>query len=165
MVRRWWKWILLAAAPMALMCGFDRLQTIDWVGRSDLIVEFFVTSAANGNPIPNASIEVKSDGGFYHEPNKQEFVLITNSVGVASKECRDCMCIGSRSGLGISDTFVVHLPWWRFRVVAKGYAATDWADLDVPQYIRQAMRAAPGRAKLVIPVSLQAAPGAAAEKP
>jgi hypothetical protein len=55
---------------------------------------------------------------------------------------------------GFTDTFVVHLPYWRFRVVADGYEPGEWTELDVPQYIRQARRAGPRKAKLVVPVSL-----------
>jgi hypothetical protein len=61
---------------------------------------------------------------------------------------------GTQSGLWFTNTFVVHLPWWRFRVVAEGYEPGEWTVLDVPEHIRQARRAGPRRAKLVVPIAL-----------
>lgn len=68
------------------------------------------------------------------------------------------MCMGTKSPLLFEDTYVVHLPWWRFQVAATGYAPSDWVELDVPHYIHQARRVGPGKAKLVVPVSLQKRP-------
>jgi hypothetical protein len=168
MVRRWWKWMLLVAVALPLLAwGCDRAQTIDWVGRTDLEVEFLATDAATGHPISGASVEVQSEGGLYEDGDRQEFVLAADSGGVARKECRNSMCFGTHSGLGFTDTFTVHLPWWRFRVVAEGYTGSKWTELDVPQYIRQARRAGAGRAELIVPVALQKAwaeRGAAADR-
>jgi hypothetical protein len=167
MARRW-KWLILIVCGVPfLISGFDRLMTIHWVGGTDLDIDFTVTDAATGAPIPGARVQIQSEGGFYAEDYKQEFVLVADAGGVASKECRRSMCFGTRSGLGFTDTFVVHLPWWRFRAVAEGYEPCDWVELDVPKYIRQARRAGPGRAKLIVPVSLHkrhADPGAVPDR-
>jgi hypothetical protein len=142
------------ALPL-LTWACDSLGTIYWVGRTDLEVEFGVTDAATGNLIPGARIEVQSEGGLYEERGKQEFVLVAGPDGLARKECRGSMCFGTQSGLRFTNTFVVHLPWWRFRVVADGYEPGEWKYLDVPEYVRQTRRNGPGKAKLVVPMSLQ----------
>src|SRR5215207_5993454 len=155
MARRWRNRLFLAAVVVPLLIwGYDRLQGIYWVGSTDLDVAFAVTDAGTGGPIPGARVEVQSEGGFYEERDEQEFVLVANSDGVARKECRNSMCFGTQSGLRFTDTFVVHLPWWRFRVTADGYESGDWTEMDVPENVRRAQRSEPGKAKLVVPVTL-----------
>lgn len=155
MARRWWKRLLVAAVVLPLLVwGCDRVQTIRWVGSTDLDVVFAVTDVSNGSPVPGARVEVQSEGGLYAEPDKQQFVLVAGADGVARKECQQSMCFGTQSGLGFTNTFVVHLPWWRFRVVADGFKSGEWIDLDVPEYIRQVQRTGPGKTVLVVPVSL-----------
>jgi hypothetical protein len=165
--RRWWKRLLVAAVVLPLlMWGCDRVQIIYWVGHTDLEVEFAVTDTATGNPVPGTRIEVQSEGGSYAEDLKQEFVLTADAGGLARKECPRSMCFGTQSGLRFTNTFVVHLPWWRYRVVAEGYNPTERDELDVLELRRQVRRAGPGKAKLVVPVSLHkrhAEPGAAAD--
>jgi hypothetical protein len=156
MARRWRRRLLIAAIALPLLVwGFDRVQRIYWVGSTDLEVAFAVTDAATSSPIPGARIEVQSEGGFYEERDKQEFVLVAGADGVARKECRQSMCFGTQSGLRFTNTFVVHLPWWRYRVVAGGYHPTEWADLDVLELRRLVRRAGPGKAELVVPATLQ----------
>jgi hypothetical protein len=168
MARRWWKWLLLAVFALPLLVwGYDRLMIIYWVGGTDLEVEFAVAATSSGDPVPGVRVEVQSEGGFYEEGDKQEFTLVAEADGVARKQCRNSMCFGTRSGLGFTDTYVVHLPWWRFRVTAAGYEPSDWVYLDVPEYVRQVQRAGPRRAKLVVPVSLRKSgpqPGAAPDR-
>lgn len=155
MVRRRWKLLLITLIVVPLLVwGCDSVQKIYWVGSTDLEVEFAITDWATGTPVPGGQVEVQSEGGFYEERDKQEFVLVAGADGLACKECRRIMCFGTRSGLGFTDTFVVHLPWWRFRAVADGYEPGEWIDLDVQEYIRQARRAGPGKAKLVVPVTM-----------
>lgn len=84
--------------------------------------------------------------------------LVADEGGIARKECRQCRCSGELSGLRFTDIFVVHLPWWRFRVTAEGYQPSEWFDLDVPEYIRHVQRAGPGKATLVIRVALERIP-------
>ena len=104
-------------------------------------------------PVPGARVEVQSEGGLYEERDKQEFVLVAGADGLARRECLHSMCFGTRSGLGFTNTFVVHLPWWRYRVVSEHYGPTEWSDLDVPDQRRQVRRAGPrqcqaGRARV-----------------
>jgi hypothetical protein len=165
------KWLLLIAfiAGPLVIWAYDRFEMMHWVGYTDLEVEFAITDAATGGPIPGARVEVQSDGGFFEEQDKREFTLIADTVGVARKECRQSMCFGSRSGLGLTtDTFGVHLPWWRFRAVAGGYEPSECTELGVPQHLGQVQRPGAGRAKLVVPVLLarrEAEPAARPDQP
>jgi hypothetical protein len=149
MSRRRLKWLVIAVCAVSLLgLAYDRLWAIHWVGSTDLEVEFVVTEARSSAAIPGARVEIQSDGGFYEERDKQEFALVTDLDGVARKVCVDSMCSGSRSGLGFTDTFAVHLPFWRFRVVADGYKPTVLGSLDVPEFQRQARRTSPHTANL-----------------
>src|SRR6516164_5441944 len=138
MARRWRRRLLIAAIALPLLVwGFDRVQRIYWVGSTDLEVAFAVTDAATSSPIPGARIEVQSEGGFYEERDKQEFVLVCDVSGVARKVWRKSMCSGKQSGLLFTNTFAVPLPWWRFRVSAPGFQPSEWVDLNAVEYIRQ----------------------------
>jgi hypothetical protein len=155
MARRWWKWLLLVVFTVAvLVLGYDWLLTIYWVGRTDLEVEFTIADAVSGRPVSVARVEIQSEGGFYEERDKQEFTLVADASGVTGKQCRNSMCFGTLCGLRFTSTYVVHLPWWQLRVAAAGYERSDWAFLDVSKYVLQVQRVGPGRAKLVVPVSL-----------
>jgi len=128
---------------------------ICWVGSTDLIVEFAISEAVAGSPVQGARVEVKSEGGLYAENFEQVFELVTDADGAARNECLRRMCCGTTSGLGITNTYSVHLPWWRFRVVAMGYESTDWADLNVHEMQQNVRRLGPGKARLVVPVMLR----------
>lgn len=159
MARRWWQWLLMVITALPVLAwGWDRVQMIDWVGRTDLEVVFMLTEVGSRTPIPGARVEVQSEGGFYEERDPQEFILAADADGVAHKECRHRMCFGTRSGLGFTDTFGVHLPWWRFRASAPGFEPSAWADLDVGEYQRRAHRTGPGKAQVVVPVVLHRRP-------
>ena len=155
MTRRWWKRLLFALVVLPLFVwGSDHIQKTRWVGSTDLEVEFVVTDADTGGPVPSTRVEVQSEGGFYEERDKQEFALVAGADGVVRKECRESMCFGTQSGLRFTDTFVVHLPFWRFRGVAEGYEMVEWTELGVPDYVRQIRKAGPGKTKLVVRLSL-----------
>lgn len=160
------RWILLVAvvAMPLLVWGYDLIQTIQWVGSTDLEVEFVLREVGTGNPIPGARVEIQSEGGFYEERDKQAFALSADTQGMARKECRNSMCFGTRSGLRFTDTFAVHLPWWRFRVSAPGFESSEWIDLDVFEFRRRAHRTSPGKAKLRVAVSLHRKPAEQATK-
>jgi hypothetical protein len=157
MARRWWKWLVAAMLVPLLVWGFDRIQFVTWVGSTDLKIAFVVVTGNAEQPVAGARIEVQSEGGFYEEREKQEFVLHTNTDGIAHKVCHSSMCFGARSGLGFTDTFAVHLPWWRFRVSAPGFSSSGWVDLDVSEFRRRARRSGPGKAELLVRISLREA--------
>jgi hypothetical protein len=156
--RRWRKGLIALAVILLAAWGFDRLGGIYWVGRTDLEVEFVVTEAGSDRPVPGARIEVRSEGGFYEEREKQEFVLHADGGGAVSKVYRSSMCFGKRSGLGFTDTFAVHRPWWLVRVSAEGYQRSEWLEVNSSEYARQVRRIGPGKAKVTIPVALRKNP-------
>ena len=148
------EWIVagLIAILVVLLVLPATQKKVHWVGSTDLEVEFVVTDTATSEPISNARIEIRSEGGFYEEREPRDFHLVSEPDGHVSYSCRNSMCFGT-SGL-FTDAFAVHLPWWRFRVVADGYTPTEWVYLDEPNYRRQARRAGRGKAKLVVPVAV-----------
>jgi hypothetical protein len=97
---------------------------------------------------------VHSEGGFYEERAKQDFVLTADDQGLARKECRNSMSFGTRSALGFTNTFVVHLPFWWYRGMTDGFEPGEWSDIDQLPLRRQVQRAGPGRSTLVVPVLL-----------
>ncbi len=158
MARHWWKLLVAVAALPVIIWGWDCVQTVDWVGLTDLEIEFVLTEAGSRTPIPGARVEVWSEGGFHAEDYPQEFVLAADSAGIARTECRHSMCCGTRSGLGLTDTLAVHLPWWRFRASAPSFEPSAWVPLDVVESQRRVHRTGPGKAKLVVPVALPRRP-------
>jgi hypothetical protein len=155
MIRRRWKWLLaIALIPIGIRC-YDRFQRICWVGDTDLTIEFVVSDLDSANPIPKAKIHIHSEGGFYKKRDEKDFVLITDEEGKVEKVCRDSMCFGTQSGLKFTDTYVVHLPWWQYRVSAEGYTTTNLIELDVMELVRQVQRIGPGQSKLVVRIPLQ----------
>lgn len=155
-VRRWWTWLLFVMCFVPLLLwGFDQFATIHWVGSTDLTIEIVAVDADTNTPIPGFRVEVRSAGGFHEEEQKQEFVLTADASGVARKDCRNSMCFGTRSGLGFTDSYAVHLPPWRFRVTAASCEPGEWIDLNVHEYERQVKRDGPRRAKLTVSVSLR----------
>ena len=145
MVRRWWMWLLGVGLVPLLLWVCDSAQGISWVGSTDLAVEFMVTELGSGNPISGARVEIQSEGGFYEEPEKGEFVLSADKNGVARKECRNNMCCGTRSGLRFTDTFSVHMPWWLYRVSAPGFQSSEWAGINMSAVRYPAHRTRPVR--------------------
>ncbi|MEX0717148.1 MAG: hypothetical protein WD066_11190 [Planctomycetaceae bacterium] len=54
------------------------------------------------------------------------------------------------------DTYQVSLPGWRFRAIAEGFEPSDWVFLGhSPEHHHGVRRIAPGRAKLVLPVTVR----------
>ena len=150
---RRWEWLVVGLIfAVLLLLVLPDVQTIDWVGSIDLEVEFAVTDAATGGPVPGAAIDIHSEGGFYEEREPRDFQLVAGADGRASHLCRNSMCFGQDSLF--KHSFAVHLPFWLFRVSAPGYEPTDLANLDVLEYRRAAKRVSPGRSKLVVPVAL-----------
>jgi hypothetical protein len=140
---------------LVLLC--DRIQKIAWVGNIDLEVEFIITDASTGSPISGAHIDVLSEGGFYdggHKHEWEQFIMVADSEGRTSKECRNSMCCGIQSGLRFTDTFAVHMPWWLFRATAPGYESSEREGLNVLKYSRQVIKVGPRQAKVVVPVPL-----------
>jgi hypothetical protein len=133
----------------------DRSQMIDWVGGTNLEVEFLVTASDSGQPIPNARIEVVSRGGVYDGGDKEEtFELRTDRSGTAHRLCRSNCCTGVQSRLRFTDTYHVVVPFWRVRVFASGHQASAWVDL-AEEYEGKVTHEGPQRDRLVVRIALQ----------
>jgi hypothetical protein len=136
---------------------YDHTQTIKWIGDTNLVVEFIVTSAESGQPIPDARIEVQSDKSWYDgADDEKNFELSTDAAGAARKQCLNNRCIGTQSGLRITDTYSVYVPGWRVRVLALGYEPSAWVDLN-EEYRGNVQREGQMRDRLVVRISLQKA--------
>jgi hypothetical protein len=148
------QWVVLdpIAVVLLLLIWPAFFQTVRWVGSTDLEVEFVVVNATTGVPVPGATIDVHSEGGIYEERQPQDFALVTGPDGRAMRLCQGCQCFGT-SGWNI-DTYVVHLPWWHYRVSARGYCPTELTELDVPANVRKVRRGKPA-AKLLVEVPLR----------
>jgi hypothetical protein len=126
------EWVVVGLIGVVLLIMLlPTFQTIHWVGSTDLEIDFVVLDNATGQPIPGATVEIHSEGGFYEEDYPQDFELVADQDGIATRVCRNNMCCGT-SGWNI-DTYSVHLPWWLYRVSAPGYRATKRTDLMTVQ--------------------------------
>ncbi len=148
------QWVVLdlIAVILLLLIGAPFFQTVHWVGSTDLEVEFVAVDASTGDPVPGATVDVHSEGGFYEERDRQDFALVTGPDGRVRRLCRNSMCFGTSSWR--VDTYAVHLPWWHYRASAPGYRPTEWADLDVPANRAKARRGKPA-ATLLVEVPLE----------
>src|SRR5690606_19422200 len=130
-------------------------QTIKWVGHTDIEVRFVVADDDTGQPIPNATIQIRSEpGGFCDDPPQQNFAITTDANGHATELATNCMCFGSRGVL--EDTFASHLPQWWIHATAIGYSASEPIYLDVSDNVRQIQRGEPF-ATLSVSIRLRAA--------
>jgi hypothetical protein len=147
------EWFVIAAIGVVLLLLLlPSRQTIHWVGSTDLEIEFAVLEAMTSDPIPGATIQIHSEGGFYEERNPRDFTLVAGPDGCATHLCRDCMSFGT-SGPNI-DTFAVHLPRWLYQVSAPGYESSKKIELGFMENARNVQRGHP-TSKLVVYISLQ----------
>ncbi|AWM38594.1 hypothetical protein GobsT_32280 [Gemmata obscuriglobus] len=152
--------LLLVVGGCALVLLLVETSRLMWVGSTDLTVEFVITDADTGQPLNGAEIVVTSRGGFYEGDNRlrakgvreEEFILKTDANGAAEYVCRDSMCHGQSSPLGLNDTFAVYMPHWNITVKALGYSSTALPHLE--QFMRSAERTGPRRSKVVVPIAL-----------
>jgi len=130
------KTLLLSATALVLLSLVVFVlseRTLNWVGYRDLEVQFEVVDAENENPIPNATIFVRTDAGGHCEDRvAREFSMTANENGKSSQICKQCMCFGGKSRF--KDTFGIHLPLWWFHASAKGYSESAVTYLNAPEY-------------------------------
>jgi hypothetical protein len=140
---------------LLLVVGYDRMQMMYWVGRTDLEVAIAVTDAESGRALVEARIDAVSEGGLYDKPHPEQFQLVTGADGTARQLCSNSMCFGTESGLRFTNSFVVHLPWWYVRVSAPGYESSDLIQIDTPENARRVQRVGPNKTQLVVPIELR----------
>ena len=153
MIRRWLYIALVIVATSFLAVVYDQVLFYSWVGYTELEIEFVVTDS--GRPVPGASVQVHSEGGFFKGGEEEEdFVLVTDGNGIARTSCDDVWCSGEKSGLRLTDTYDVYMPWWQFQVTAPDYHASECYFLASREFNKQVQRLGPGKAKLVVPIQL-----------
>jgi hypothetical protein len=151
------QWVVMGGIVLVLfvLC-LPFLQTIKWVGGTDLEIEFVVADAETAQPIPGATIHIRAEeGGFCKERDKQEFTLKTDAEGRVRRLCEDCMCFGTSGPF--TDTFAVHLPYWQFQVSAAGYTDSDWIDIDTFRGLARRGQHGIDPARLLVSTELQKA--------
>jgi len=143
----------VAIVVVGISAFFALGQSIKWVGHTDLEVRFLVTDAETGQPVSNATIQIRAEpGGFCNDPPQLEFAITTDENGHAKQRATSCMCFGSKGTF--ENTFALHLPKWSFHVTANGYSATDSTCLDIPANAQQVQRGDPF-ATLSVPIRLR----------
>jgi hypothetical protein len=148
------KILVIVAALILAASAYDRLLFNYWDGQTDLEIEFVVSES--GKPVPQSRVAVHSEGGFYEEANqKGDFVLETDSSGIARTVCHRIMTSGAQSGLRITNTYVVSPPFWQAQASAPGYQPSKSVELDTPQFTQAIERVSPGRAKLVVQLAIE----------
>src|SRR5262245_32471704 len=101
LMRRWLPWLIGVALAIPLgmwgyrlaLDAYDRSEVIDWVGHTDIEIEFLVTDAADGSPVGGALIAAYSYGGLCFEDRRERWVaLVTGADGSARHVAKECMC-------------------------------------------------------------------------
>jgi hypothetical protein len=154
MPRSSWKWLVAGTVILVLGIGYDRTSATFWTGSTNLEIEFTVSDAASGAPIPGARIDIESQDWRDEKSNNKQFSVLTDDNGLGYRLCPDRMCGGERSALGITNTWSARLPYWRFSVSAPSYDSSDWSDLYPPAFKAKASRIGMGKAKVAVPVAL-----------
>jgi hypothetical protein len=155
------KWFFFGSLVLLLppvVSLIDRAGIIYWVGGTNLLVEFIVSDDETGAPIKGAEIRVFSEGGLYHEANKQDevFTLTTDANGIARRVCEESLCFGTQSTFRLTDTYHVHLPWWRVKASAPSYAPSNaWIEIDTPENHRVVEHAGRNSDRLIVPLTLK----------
>jgi hypothetical protein len=148
LTRGQWVIVGLIIVVLLLMCLLPAFNTIHWVGSTDLEIDYLVLDNDDGRPIPGATVEIHSHGGFYEEDKPQDFSLVTDLDGIANRVCRNTMCFGT-SGWNI-DTYVVDLPLWTYRISAPGYRPTERIELITTQNGTNVKRGNPARLVVIV---------------
>ena len=110
----------------------DQSETALWVGAIELNVNFIITDASSGDPIPKARINIFNEGGFYDgadEDREKPFDIRTDADGIGARLLRNNRCTGRQSRLRFTDSRRAYWPVWNLRVFADGYETSEWIHL------------------------------------
>jgi hypothetical protein len=124
------------------------------VGVTDLEIVFVVIATNTSAPIDGAKVDVVDNGRITSGRSAEEFQLLTDRDGMATRLCPRCRWAGYRSGLRITDTFAVRPPNWSVRVSADGYESSELQDLCESENVTKSRRVAPQAARLFVHVAL-----------
>jgi hypothetical protein len=89
-----------------LALSYDRILFSYWDGSTDLKVEFLVTDASSGHPIPAALIEVQQEQIDGKEIPEQ-YILAADASGSARTMRHGIFCCGAQSGLRLTNSYSV----------------------------------------------------------
>jgi hypothetical protein len=156
MKRDWWSVTFAIALVAILTLAAGSPSECRWVGSTDLEVRFEVANALTGESIPEATINIDSEGGCYEGSQAGQFQLQTASDGVVTYQCLQNRCIGTDRGgvFGRKSTRYVSPPPWRFKVTAKDYVEKNWEYIH--DYYRDGMqRIEAGRDLFLVRLALQ----------
>ena len=157
MSRRVRRAIFGIGAAGALVLIYDRITSILWVGNTEVDIRVVVTDAGSGRPVAGARVEVQTTEPTDRGEELRQATVTADVDGMAQVGRPDILCSGSRSGLGLTDTFVAHLPWMRVRATAPGFAPGPWTQLNVGERIDAVQRTGPRQSTLVVPLLLRKA--------
>jgi len=157
-------WLVLALYAVGLALE----PTVRWTGHVDLTIEFVVTDARTGKPVPGAELWIFDEGGRNAAGLRMEetgikgeqFTLRTDEHGIASRVSEQNRASGRSNRLmPFRDTFGFNVPTWHILSArAPGYAPSEPVVLpDVPGASRSG-RIGANQARLVVPIELQPVP-------
>jgi hypothetical protein len=142
-------WGAAALVGAALLVGFAVHESrIVWDGATNPEVVWLVTDES-GRPIENAVVELKpGEFGSWEFCEAESILLRTDAGGRAHRLAANCSTSGEYRRLEIfgidcgctRDTFHLRPPSWRFCVLANGYDACEWIDMEWSEYSRQVER-------------------------
>jgi hypothetical protein len=125
--------LMFGLACAGILAFFTLGQKMTWVGSTDVAMQFVVTDAETGVPIPKAVVEVWSNvHRFCDEGDQPEFTIQTDESGTATQINKHWMCYGSESVF--EKTFAVQLPEWCFRAKAQDYTRSDLEFLGTEEH-------------------------------
>ena len=146
----------MVATVAIVAFAYDRMHFTYWIGSKDLEIIFVVTDAETGRAIPDASIDIMSDGESSKDARSDgEFTLKTDSTGTARTVRLEIPCCGEQSGLRLTDTVSPYLPLWSFRTTSPGYVPSDRSNLNTPDHIQRTKKVDSRHAKLVVSIPLR----------
>jgi hypothetical protein len=157
-------WLVLALSAVGLVLE----PTVRWSGYVDLTVEFVVTDARTGKPVPGAELFIFNEGGRNADGLRMEeagskgeqFTLRTDERGIAQRVSEQNRAYGrSNRVMPFRNTFGFCTPTWHILSArAPGYAPTEPVVLpDVPGASRSG-RIGANQARLVVPLKLEPLP-------
>jgi hypothetical protein len=147
--RRWQRWLLGSLLLLGLVWLLLELTRFTPQKPVDVDITFTVADAETGRPVDQFDILLRPD-----EPRGEGTpppVRLHSRGGVVCRRCTGCGCAASLGLFG--PDFEVHLPGWRFEVVAAGFKSS--AVLDLRQYAGRARPEPHGRVAVQVPLVLR----------
>jgi hypothetical protein len=147
--------LIVAIAVGTILLGIaGTIRVLEGHGQTVVEVEFLVTDAETGEPIPNATVEVRGQVAETDDGAQEgEVRLATDASGMARYHCR-CTWYGERGWL--KSSFLLLLPGWLFQASAPGYEPSQEMKFTHEQG-RQSRRHNGGHA-FTVPIPLQKTP-------